>query len=738
MNPLPYCTTPTARLRSAHAGFTLVEVMVATMMTLILIAAVATLFPFFTDTVSDARAVTAMQDNLRQMKNMLQNDLSGATASTSPPSLRRADNSGYVEIIEGPIGPVFFPFVDINNPDQASLNFPWKINDVKAILSGQYPATANPVAIDSTIGDGDDILMFTTHSATPYRSMVNSGYSSNYAEVVWFLRGKTLYREVFPIIGGAIGAQPSPANTNTGNFYPQKGNGQSNAISYGNAGVPSNTPGYRQSAAPYQIIYGTTSMGTPSAAPNTTHQPNFPSVATTLKEMSRRENRFAHQPLDFPHESRWLMRTLLHGSGNQQIAGRPGLMMPTLAEMTQSEGFGVGVGGYSPNRSSSGSASIVRDPNKLGRYGDSRPLKNDGYGPAREVVLGTFFDARVPFDPTYRWVTPHPTDPSNNVLAFDMWSATPLNLMWKPPGSNYAISHAPASIADPNHRGTLAGQLPIESLVLVPPQHLRSGGFRMAVRSEDIMMTNVLSFDIKLWDPGAPSLMVTSSPPQMLQPGDVDYGQRLADFIVNGGPGAVTIAGFGAYVDMNYMWQASMNSSVNTNDPYGFNPLSLMGVQPNSTLLANTYELALRKYETSIKVPVGSLPRPRFGGPGNEASKLSGLPFGVPPHLSSTGGMAHHLACIYDSWTNYYERDGIDQNGDGVPDSLFNGIDDFPMHADGTPGAPFVGGIDDPSEVETVPPYNAPLRGIQIKIRVYEPDSRQIREVTVTHDFLQE
>jgi len=35
-------------------------------------------------------------------------------------------------------------------------------------------------------------------------------------------------------------------------------------------------------------------------------------------------------------------------------------------------------------------------------------------------------------------------------------------------------------------------------------------------------------------------------------------------------------------------------------------------------------------------------------------------------------------------------------------------------------------------------PYSAPplgLRGIQIKIRVFEPDSRQIREVTIIHDF---
>jgi len=29
-----------------------------------------------------------------------------------------------------------------------------------------------------------------------------------------------------------------------------------------------------------------------------------------------------------------------------------------------------------------------------------------------------------------------------------------------------------------------------------------------------------------------------------------------------------------------------------------------------------------------------------------------------------------------------------------------------------------------------------PLKGIQVKIRVFEPDSRQIREITVVEDFL--
>ena len=46
------------------------------------------------------------------------------------------------------------------------------------------------------------------------------------------------------------------------------------------------------------------------------------------------------------------------------------------------------------------------------------------------------------------------------------------------------------------------------------------------------------------------------------------------------------------------------------------------------------------------------------------------------------------------------------------------------------------GGVDDPNERETFPPYPVSLRGIQVKIRIYERDSRQIREVTVMQDFL--
>jgi hypothetical protein len=81
----------------------------------------------------------------------------------------------------------------------------------------------------------------------------------------------------------------------------------------------------------------------------------------------------------------------------------------------------------------------------------------------------------------------------------------------------------------------------------------------------------------------------------------------------------------------------------------------------------------------------------------------------------------------YDTWSRHYEYDGIDQNGNGLIDEGTNGIDD-----DGA------NGVDDVNERETSPPYPYPVRGIQVRFRVIDVDSRQVRQVTVATDFIPE
>lgn len=170
----------------------------------------------------------------------------------------------------------------------------------------------------------------------------------------------------------------------------------------------------------------------------------------------------------------------------------------------------------------------------------------------------------------------------------------------------------------------------------IPPLYL---GPRVA---EDVILTNVLSFDVKAWDPEAP---VVLSGNNALLPGDVGYLTTLPH------------ASLGAYVDLGY-----------------------------ATTVAGL-------------------------------SHFSGMP--------TTGTAIDTALRIYDTWSTHYEHDGVDQDGLGVIDQ---GTDGFDNNADGV--------VDDPGEREAPPPYDKPLRGIQVKIRTFDPDSRQVREVTIRHDFL--
>ena len=93
--------------------------------------------------------------------------------------------------------------------------------------------------------------------------------------------------------------------------------------------------------------------------------------------------------------------------------------------------------------------------------------------------------------------------------------------------------------------------------------------------------------------------------------------------------------------------------------------------------------------------------------------------------LRSPAAPRSRLSATYDTWSLHYEFNGIDDDADGVIDDGTNGLDD---NGNGVP--------DDPAEYETSPPYPVPLRGIEVRIRCYEPTSRQVRQMTVRHSFI--
>ena len=83
----------------------------------------------------------------------------------------------------------------------------------------------------------------------------------------------------------------------------------------------------------------------------------------------------------------------------------------------------------------------------------------------------------------------------------------------------------------------------------------------------------------------------------------------------------------------------------------------------------------------------------------------------------------------YCTWSYHYEFNGLDE--DQSLGSWRVGVDQGANLVDDNSN----GAVDDSLELETMPPYNVPLRGIEIRLRCYEPQGKQIRQVTVRHAF---
>lgn len=83
-------------------------------------------------------------------------------------------------------------------------------------------------------------------------------------------------------------------------------------------------------------------------------------------------------------------------------------------------------------------------------------------------------------------------------------------------------------------------------------------------------------------------------------------------------------------------------------------------------------------------------------------------------------------SATYDTWTTLYESNGLDDDGTLGVDQGINGVDDS-VPTDGLP--------DDASEDEAPPPYSRRVPAIEVRIRCYDPASKQIRQTTIRKQF---
>jgi hypothetical protein len=222
------------------------------------------------------------------------------------------------------------------------------------------------------------------------------------------------------------------------------------------------------------------------------------------------------------------------------------------------------------------------------------------------------------------------------------------------------------------------GQVVHATTGLVP---LGQIGPRQSRQGEDLMLSQALAFDVQVYDATAP-VFVDRRTSTTLNPSDAGWGMLFRNGIA-GGLQPQQIAS-GAYVDLGYdMLHAEVAGRLTGSRP-------TIGVQ----------------------------------------SEFAGLPY-----VRSQLGDAR-MTRTYDTWSLHYENNGIDEDGDGLVDEGTNGFDDPGFYAD-NPNAIRLG-VDDQGEYETSPPYNTPLRAVQVRLRVLEPDSGQIREVTVRQHFVPE
>lgn len=193
--------------------------------------------------------------------------------------------------------------------------------------------------------------------------------------------------------------------------------------------------------------------------------------------------------------------------------------------------------------------------------------------------------------------------------------------------------------------------------------------------NEDLILFQPLAFDVRVYDPNAPMYQDPQNPGTILGPGDRGLHDPAAQGFVR--------RMNGAYVDLYYGFFLRLEDSL------------------------DTYF---------------------FAGPGHLKSQLeSGGDFG------ERDGKKY---ATYDTWSLHYEYDGRDQDFDGDFDEGTDGLDNG---VGGTGLDDLVNtGVDDLGERETSPPYPYPLRGLQVKVRVYEPDSQTVHQATVTADFLPE
>ena len=101
--------------------------------------------------------------------------------------------------------------------------------------------------------------------------------------------------------------------------------------------------------------------------------------------------------------------------------------------------------------------------------------------------------------------------------------------------------------------------------------------------------------------------------------------------------------------------------------------------------------------------------------------------FSSAPHPDSQLHLNVANGFVYDTWSPAYENNGRNDDFDATTDEAVDGFDNDNAN-----------GVDDNLERETMPPYGKPIRGMQITLRVVEPNTLQVEQSSIVKSFVPE
>jgi len=649
-------------------GFTLIEMLIAMTVTLLLMAALGKGFAFVGESIRDSRTQVELTNDLRDVSNRLQDELSRCTVPIRP-VMADERSAGYFMYYEGPL------------TDATSSLF--------RAVAGAVPTP------DSRYGDLDDYLAFTA---------VASGDN-------WFT-GKVPRFVLDQKTAQVDGVTYNPTNFPGSPFDPVVIRSKYAEIVY--FASPEYSPASLPQNPAYIDVDGDTNLGSGDTIEN------------GLPDNIRIHRRVL------------LIRPDLNLNNNQinsQVySGSDPVTDPTVRYMLADQWppTDATLGETITSQASTADAWLYGMAGVHQQCDLSLRRVLDGNGrPTRNVAANSLEDLSKPHN---RFA--HVRVPGTLVgLANDNITSMPVLALTRSATILDAVSLADSSVRVAPPIGAVASG---STAAVITPRAL-SGFIRPefvlgqdrnhpshpdhawgAQRlGEDVLVTKVVAFDIKIFDQFAP--VITTSQRQVIQPHASGFREAFRDAI-NGSSLEIRT---GEYVDL--MFPVLAGGAMR-----GFQPRlwdrSPTGTSDVAIVLNNSTRSRLVTEFSGLAPTIGAVTV-------TSANAYSTALYRSGKILVDNTGHIRVFQPTFDTFTYHYERDGFLQN------SVTGSGNGTQWHL-GVPGSSVTfdqagNGLDTRDSLllrETLPPFLATPRSIEVSIRLENPLNRQVRQISVIHN----